>query len=233
MKARGKAGKLDTTTVRLLCPTSQQCAGEPRDYADVAAREFGRVVAQMQHALAQFPEALPRASRDAHHLVAEPLARLQPLLTAMPETERYLRDLAATIRGRLAAFGPDGLRWQPCHGDLHTGNVHFTRQDAPMFFDFDCCVPGWRAYDLAVFRWVNYLHGKQEAAWTGFLAGYQAVQALTEAEVQAIPWLVAARHFWLLGLHATDPFHIGRPGPSEINQGVAFLRGWEQTALTL
>jgi Ser/Thr protein kinase RdoA (MazF antagonist) len=85
------------------------------------------------------------------------------------------------------AFGLHGLRWQPSHGDPHLDNVHFTRQDAPTFFDFACCPPGWRAYDLAVFRWASYWHGKQEAAWTDFLAGYQGGQALTEAEVQAIP----------------------------------------------
>ena len=207
--------------------------GEPRDYADVAAQEFGRTVAQMHHALARFPEGLPRSPLDLNHLVVEPLALLQPLLTEMPETWRYVQDLAATIQRRLAAFGPHELIWQPCHGDLHLGNVHFTRPDAPTFFDFDCCAPGWRAYDLAVFRWASYLHGKQEAAWMDFLAGYQAVQALTDAEVQAIPWLVAARHFWLLGLHAADRFHAGRPGPSDINRGVAFLRGWAQTALAL
>lgn len=207
--------------------------GEPRDYADVAAQEFGRIVAQMHHALAQFPEGLPRSPLDVNHLVVEPLALLQPLLTEMPETWRYLHDLATTIQGRLAAFGPHELIWQPCHGDLHLGNVHFTRPAAPTFFDFDCCAPGWRAYDLAVFRWASYLHGKQEAAWTDFLAGYQAVQVLTDAEVQAIPWLVAARHFWLLGLHAADRFHAGRPGPSDLNRGVAFLRGWAQTALAL
>jgi Ser/Thr protein kinase RdoA (MazF antagonist) len=207
--------------------------GDPRDYANVAAREFGRVVAEMHQALAQFASELPRTPLDMDHLLNEPLARLQPLLTEVPDTWRYLQDLADKVQGQLGAFSAQGLGWQACHGDLHLGNVHFNHQDAPTFFDFDCCAPGWRAYDLAVFRWASYLHGKQEAAWTEFLAGYQAVQALTEAEVQAIPWLVAARHFWLLGLHAADRFHVGRPGPHEINRGIAFLRGWEQTALTV
>jgi Ser/Thr protein kinase RdoA (MazF antagonist) len=207
--------------------------GEPRDYADVAAREFGRVVGEMHQALAQFVSGLPRTPLDLDHLLNEPLAHLQPLLTQLPEAQRYLHDLAAKIREQLVALSAGGLKWQACHGDLHLGNVHFDRQGAPVFFDFDCCAPGWRAYDLAVFRWASYLHGKQEAVWTEFLAGYQAVQALADAEMQAIPWLVAARHFWLLGLHAEDRFHIGQPGPHEINRGIAFLRGWEQSALAV
>jgi Ser/Thr protein kinase RdoA (MazF antagonist) len=41
-----------------------------------------------------------------------------------------------------------------CHGDLHGWNAHIDQNMALTVYDFDCCGVGWRAYDIAVFRWI-------------------------------------------------------------------------------
>ena len=55
-------------------------------------------------------------------------------------------------------FGSDG--WGIIGGDFHGWNLHFTENNELTLFDFDLCGYGWRAFDLAVYRWSE---GKKDA----------------------------------------------------------------------
>jgi Ser/Thr protein kinase RdoA (MazF antagonist) len=205
--------------------------GHTLTYTEVDARAFGRLEARLHQALAGFETRTPRFALDREHLLFGPLAAIGPALAGRPDDRAYLEDLAARIARRLEDLERDGLRWQPCHGDLHLGNVHFTADGRPTVFDFDCCGPGWRAYDVAVFRWASYLHTGADAPWQAFLAGYEESAPLAEPEIQAIPWFVAARHVWLLGLHAADRFGLGPVGPGQLTYALRAIREWDARAL--
>lgn len=68
---------------------------------------------------------------------------------------------------------------------------------------------GWRAYDVAVFRWIVNRFGWPERVWDAFLAGYREVRRLSDAEMAAVPCLVAVREVWLAGMLAAA---VGRWG---------------------
>jgi Ser/Thr protein kinase RdoA (MazF antagonist) len=91
-----------------------------------------------------------------------------------------------------------------CHGDLHGGNAHRDQAQTQTFFNFDACGMGWRAYDIAVFRWSARLRRKEQERWEAFLRGYTEERSLRTLDIQAVPFFVAIRHVWLLGIHTSN-----------------------------
>lgn len=89
-------------------------------------------------------------------------------------------------------------------------------------------MPTWRAYDLAVYRWAVSRHTRGTEPWEAFLEGYRSVRAIPRADLDAVPVLVAARSFWLLGLAAQD---VSRRGTALVEQWLVgaeqALRQWE------
>ena len=68
-----------------------------------------------------------------------------------------------------------------CHGDFHAANAHLTEGNTVTFFDFDCCGFGYRAYDIAIFKWDSRLMGKEKETerWEAFLRGYMGLRDLS------------------------------------------------------
>jgi Ser/Thr protein kinase RdoA (MazF antagonist) len=172
-----------------------------------------------------------RFQLDLRHLVDQPLAALRPFLAHRPDDWAYLQGFANRARERIANLPVGQLEWGFCHGDLHGGNAHIDERKTITFFDFDCGGPGWRAYDIAAFR--QGPQGRQDEAWEAFLKGYTERRSLSQLDLAALPWFVALRHLWLMGLHAAntpdwgcsllsdDYFDGGGVG------GLEFLREWE------
>ena len=62
-------------------------------------------------------------------------------------------------------------------------------------FDFEECAPGYRLYDIATFKWgvctgSSDREGKQ---WLAFLAGYESIKPLSNAEQSLIEVFVVVR----------------------------------------
>jgi len=90
-------------------------------------------------------------SLDLAHLIDQPVAALLPLIQHRPTDITYVMSEARELRtGRSAQC--DVLEWGFCHSDFHGGNARLDSDGLCRIFDFDCCGPGWRAYDLAVCR---------------------------------------------------------------------------------
>jgi len=81
----------------------------------------------------------------------------------------HMREFAAKVRHRIEAVQPQ-LNFGFCHGDLHGGNAAFDGDTITMF-DFDCCGVGWRAYDIAVYRWLLDMRSTT-SNWKPFLDAY-------------------------------------------------------------
>ena len=72
------------------------------------------------------------------------------------------------------------------------------------FFDFDDCGLGWRAYDLATFRWNLLVNEQDETVWQAFLQGYQQERTIRERDLEAVPLFVVVRDIWMAGQQASN-----------------------------
>lgn len=179
---------------------------------------YGQTVARLHNALDGFQTTWSRFHLDLEHLLEQPLRTIQPFAEETGHWPFY-RSLADRLRARVQAVTPD-LTWGLCHGDLHGHNLHKDEAGRLTLFDFDCGGPGFRAYDLAVYRWAVGRHAKDLAPWEAFLASYQGLRPIAPADLAIIPTFVAIRNLWLLGLHA-----------SQVNQrGVASVKQWTEGA---
>lgn len=127
-----------------------------------------------------------------------------PLLADRPEDQAYLLRVVDSLKEQVANLPVSELEWGTCHGDFHGGNAHVTEDEQVTFFDFDCCGPGWRAYDIAVFRWSRVHQLQDEKLWEAFLAGYMQLRTLQPVDVAAVPVFAAIRQIWLQGLHTAN-----------------------------
>jgi Ser/Thr protein kinase RdoA (MazF antagonist) len=167
-------------------------------------RAYGRLAAELHSTFDSMQRKVNRFDIDTTHLLDEPLRALKPILVDRPETLESLTAMAELVRSRIKALPVTDGAYGLCHGDLHTGNVLFEEPDRPTLIDFDCCGYGWRAYDLAVFRWDSAGQGSRSAQsrrWNQFLAGYQESRGLPEGFHDALPLFLVARTIWLMGLH--------------------------------
>jgi Ser/Thr protein kinase RdoA (MazF antagonist) len=200
--------------------------------AEDASYQYGTTVAAIHTATETFHSHHPRFSLDLAHLLDAPLRALQPLVADRAEDWEFLQALAQKLRGHMGQIPIEELEQGFCHGDSHGWNVH-TENQTVTAFDFDCCGQGWRAYDLAVFRWGARLRGKENERWPPFLRGYQAVRPISDIDIAAIPYFVALRHFWFLGVDAANgqDWGFGSMDDWYFDHYIKFLRTWEKEYL--
>jgi Ser/Thr protein kinase RdoA (MazF antagonist) len=174
------------------------------------SHEYGRTLAQMHNVTDGFSPACSRPPLDRRHLIDEPVGIFTPAMVEYGGDVAYVHAWARTLRDCIAV---EGLDFGFCHGDFHDWNAHWNGSMLTIF-DFDCCGPGYRMYDLAVFLWnlkINY-KGCEAENWAPFLDGYRTVRPLADRELQAIPWFVPARRIWLAGLYLSNedvwPTHV-------------------------
>jgi Ser/Thr protein kinase RdoA (MazF antagonist) len=203
----------------------------PKANPDEAAL-YGHAAAHLHNAAEGWTQA-GRFSLDLAHLISEPMERIRPLLTHAPELLGSLEAAATRTHAALSERAAS-LEWGACHGDLHEGNAHIDESGTLRQFDFDCGGPGFRAYDLAVYRWSQASNDsktpEQEAAtWTAFLDAYQAIRPLAAADLDAIPLFVTARAIWFMGLYAqlAEVFGASMATEQFFQYGLDFMTGWE------
>lgn len=165
---------------------------------------LGEAAGRLHMAASDFTSPHPRFELDLHYLLDLPLSLARLLLQHRPDDYAYLELLCERLHTRIEALDVQGLCRGICHGDmLGKTNVHITLDGELSFYDFECCGPGWLAYDIGVFAHALALLKPSDEATellAAFLEGYQTCVALTAADRAAIPLFRAARHFWWLGL---------------------------------
>jgi Ser/Thr protein kinase RdoA (MazF antagonist) len=191
--------------------------------------QYGRSVAQIHSETDKFQSQHQRFHLDLEYLLDAPLKSIQPLLLHRPGDWEYLLSLSERLRQHVVNFPLNDLEGGFCHGDFHGGNVHVEQDGTLTFFDFDSYGYGWRAYDIAVFRWAARGSGKEKERWPHFLRGYREVRPISEADIQATPYFVAIRQIWLLGLHAGNgqDWGFGWMDDQYFDEEIKFLREWE------
>jgi len=176
------------------------------------ARRYGAAVAAMHNALDDFESPHPRFRIDLDHLLEKPLAHVKPILSRRTEDWRYVRRFVGAVRSAIQALPESALEQGVCHGDLQCYHAHEDADGTLTFYDFDCGGFGYRAYDLAVFRWCARLQSQEPARWEAFLSAYRPVRRVSDLDVRAVPLFVCARHIWHMGVHAENASHWGCGG---------------------
>lgn len=173
--------------------------GRPLQLNEVDSHDFGMVIALMHNAADHFVSHHHRPSLDLRQLVDEPLRAIQPFLHNRVEDWQFLNRVARLLHTRLSRLNAEGLDQSVCHGDVYDGNAHRDDEGQITLFDFDLCGPGWRVYDLAVYRSTLDFAGADQQVWAAFLDGYREWRQLAKCDLEAIPLLVLARRIWHMG----------------------------------
>lgn len=173
------------------------------------AFQYGQAVAELHCAASDFSSQHHRFQIDLDLLIETPLRNISPFLAHRPGDLEYIRNLAGRITRQIVDSPAAALEWGYCHGDLQGYHAHVSGSGILTFFDFDCGGFGYRAYDLAVFRWCARLKGQEAVWWQPYLAGYRAIRPLADLDVQAVPLFVAARYIWHMGVHTQNSVDWG------------------------
>ena len=147
---------------------------------------------------------------DLKHLVDEPLKNIEPLIKHRHEDYNYFKTIGEELKIIIEKLLPQTTPlYGICHGDIHLGNINFKENGISTMFDFDCFGYGFRAYDIAVYRWHQEITKHNQAPenpkleqWNKFLEGYNEERKLTTNENEAINAFIAIRHIWVMGLHS-------------------------------
>lgn len=167
------------------------------------AEIFGKSIARIHLASNAFTPQHVRHHINLEFLIDKPLRRIEQILgTSRKEDLVFVRELAMRLKSKIegTAFVCD--EYGLIGGDFHGWNQHFNDRNEVTHFDFDLCGYGWRAYDVAVFRWCR---GKDDGLWEAFLKGYNTIRLLSSRELDTIPLFVIIRQIWLMGAHTTYP----------------------------
>ncbi|MGI8553438.1 MAG: phosphotransferase enzyme family protein [Dehalococcoidia bacterium] len=194
---------------------------------------FGSMVAQMHCAMDGFVSLRSRFQLDLDYLIDRPLRAVDRFLRDRSEDARYLEGLARRVKQRIERFAKCGLEAGVLHGDVWEGNAHVDADGRITLFDFDFCGHGWRVYDLAVFHMAMRARQANPALVGSFLKGYTCHRRIADIDREAIPWFVAARDLWHLGLHIGNgqDWGFGWMDRPYLDRRVQAMRDWDRVHL--
>ena len=194
---------------------------------------YGQAVAQLHNAVDDFTSPHQRFHVDLELLINTPLRNIAPFLAHRSDDWAYLQRFTADLRQRIVELPITALEQGFCHGDLQGYHAYVDTDGTLTFIDFDCGGYGFRAYDLAVFRWCSRLQEQEDRRWEPFLRGYRETRPLNEVDVRAVPLFVGARYLWHMGVHTQNAYDWGCEWLNDkyFNEKLGFLRAMEKDYL--
>lgn len=179
-------------------------------------RSLGREMARFHKTAQTIAQNGSRWRFDLETTLYRPLIQLQPSIEAAdPETYNWLKQAASQVAAKLSLLNADQFPEGYCHFDFLPKNFHF-ENDMVTIFDFDFMGYGWLVNDIMSF-WQHLslevytqrmTQVNADDAYARFLEGYKEHNAVSEAELAAVPYLSLG--FWLfyMGFHTThDQFY--------------------------
>lgn len=164
---------------------------------------FGAAVAEIHKRADQFPRPYCRHHFDLKYLLDDPLQTLGSILKERRgEDLAFFTDYADHMRRQINMLGKGKETYGLIHADLHVGNILYHPENGYCILDFDQCAFGWRAYDVATFKYniietvPDHLTDK---IWRCFLEGYNRVCPLTQEELDCLPVFANAWTLWDIG----------------------------------
>jgi Ser/Thr protein kinase RdoA (MazF antagonist) len=176
--------------------------------------KYGEIISRIHIISNDFKSTHKRIHIDQNFLVYRPIERVTPHLDHNKKQyplalKAFAEEFEIEIKQFTARIKKD--EWGIIGGDFH-GYNHFLKPNGELvLFDFDFCGYGWRAYDLAVFKWslfgvpdVKKIKNCQ-ALWDAFLEGYSINRCLSKEELSIIPTFVKARQVFIMDFHTSIP----------------------------
>jgi Ser/Thr protein kinase RdoA (MazF antagonist) len=189
--------------------------GRPPRYTDPDhAREFGAMVARLHQAEEDFQGYSARPRLDIDCIFGRPVAIVASQLHELPTLAARLEQLARRMECRFEQIKGQLSDWGFCHGDIWAGNARIAG-DKLVLFDFDSFGLGWRAFDLATYRWHARLMGSEQPRWDAFLNGYLSIRPAAEESLPFLELFMIARHLWHTAHCIGLTSHIGMAMISE------------------
>ena len=190
---------------------------------------YGVNVADIHLLSTGFSSEYSRFELDHIHLLSEPLKYIRPFLTHRPECWMFMEKFGALLLDIIMNTDQERVDYGLCHGDFHGWNAHKS-SNGITFFDFDCCGYGWRAYDIAVFRWGARLRHKEYERWEAFVKGYETKRKISSIDLKLTTTFLAIRNIWLMGLHMGNAKDFGRGWLDDtyIDRHINFLKAIEE-----
>lgn len=171
---------------------------------DVGADEFaqlGEVTARLHQHSRRWPRpaSFRRIRWDHDSMVGEQghWGRWQDAPNLSAADHGVIEETLARVRAALADYGQDEQRYGLIHADLRLTNL-LLRNGETQVIDFDDCGFGWYLHDLAAA--ISFVeHHPSAPQWVeGWLAGYQRVCPLNDADWAVIPSLLIQRRIQLM-----------------------------------
>jgi len=196
--------------------------------------QYGGIAGRMHESMDRCKKDVRRFDIDLKHLIDDSIDSISLISLNRSKEIDYLQKVGAELKSELCKLPTEKPFYGFCHGDHHGGNVHQDSDGRMTVFDFDCYGYGWRAYDVAVFRWSLGLRygfsgsqcGKGTRRWNEFMNGYSKVRSLTHNELKATALFIPARHIWLMALHANLSRTVGSNilNPEAINRHLDIVK---------
>jgi Ser/Thr protein kinase RdoA (MazF antagonist) len=188
--------------------------GDRFDYTSESTQDAGRVFALFNKLLRDYKSEFepPVGGYHDHPALYLGFERLEMFLqdtSVTPEEDRAeARERMERIKAKYTqakntvdALGLKKWKMELAHADWHPGNMMFVRQRVVAVIDFDGARVQQRIVDVAngalqfcvllqkgdPREWPDHLHAGRLKS---FLQGYESVEQLTTAEVEAAPWLM-------------------------------------------
>lgn len=174
----------------------------------------GAAVAEIHRRADQFKRPYCRHQFDLQYLLDGPIQILESILRERRgEDLAFFKEYADHMRHQITGLGKGEGIYGLIHADLHVGNILYYPDDGYCILEFDQCAFGWRAYDVATFRY-NIIETVPEhltnEIWRCFLEKYNRVRPMTEAELDCLPVLANAWTIWDIGETLVLGYRVGR-----------------------
>ena len=164
---------------------------------------FGSAVAEIHQRADQFRVPYCRHHFDLKYLLDGPLQTLESILRERRGQDlSFFKDYADHMRRQISRFGKGKEIYGLIHADLHVGNILYNPDDGYCILDFDQCAFGWRAYDVATFKYnikETVPDHLTDEIWRCFLKGYNRVRPLNQTELDCLPVFANAWTLWDIG----------------------------------
>lgn len=213
LKSGGFISQIDAAEGIRHTLLTAKVTGEPPDYESLDNCQLvGSSVAQMHLAFADFKSFYKRADLDTSWLLEQSMAEIRNHMAQHPDALKLIEDTAKKVRAIVQSVPTGAPDRGICHGDLHGGNLHIS-QGTVTHFDFEECAYGYRAYDLATFKWGVCMGEGGRQRWAAFLKGYLSLRSISDADLSSIDAFVAMRE---IAESAYGVRHVGDFGHNAI-----------------
>lgn len=199
-------------------------------------RTVGMEMAALHNITSEITLSHKRMTYDFKTTLEEPLAVIADAFKDMPEALDFLKDTSAKVIRKIEQFDLPAFSYGYCHYDFLPKNFHFNASGEVTFFDFDFSGIGYLANDIMTF-YIHFFFQKEYARSTEeqadkdfntFIEAYRTVRALSDEEIEAIPYLGFMFWMFYLGFYFKnyeDLYNVFLT-PKFINDRIALIKKW-------